>query len=302
MFAFNPNKYRLNGEPSRVAFTTSGDFLSNEMRRTMSQDEIKQHNLGVDFEKSAQVIPLVNIETGQAFKIYNTHPGLTNDHRLACMDILGSYIRRDVEEHPELNIILSGDFNQFDMESPVSCVLEAQVQKIKDMGLDYVSQSLLDSGQGTTFFADPYDLMRHLSKEQQQKVFAFKDSLREMKKLLQERNIELSSDHDFMQKVSEFRSFYQKLNQQLIEQGVLRLSTVLDGIAIYGPAFQAKNVKVGSDTWLNNSFFKVPHDLSKADCDKLFRESERPLPSDHLGLAMVVTEEDDHFSAPSSVL
>lgn len=308
LFAFNPEEYEFVNptQPSqRIAFTETGLFLTDQQRdelklkklnelteeekaslpkrklEAISKEYIFKHNLGVEYEKSAQIIELRNKQNGEIFKIYNTHPGLPNEHRLMCMDILSHEIKRDIAEHPEINIVLAGDMNQFDMTVPNSTVYLEQTNKISEMGLDYVTMELVNSESSSTFFSDPYDIMRYITKEQKDRIFALKDTIRD------------KSGDDCMTAITELRELYQSLNQELIERNILRLSTVLDGIALYGPAFKNHQVSVQSDTYLNNSFFKtnVPG-LSKTHLNEIIRTSDKPLPSDHFGVGVMVEDEE----------
>lgn len=291
-FAFNPNMYELIGH-QQLPYTQTGLFLTDEQRQSMSMDEKMKHNLGVEFEKSAQVMILKNLETGLLVKIYNTHPGLTNEHRLACMDVLARAI--DEDKKAGLSVVVAGDMNQFDAKSPIPKVLLEQPEKLERVGLTWLDKKvLLECGAQSTFRGYAFDILRFLTKSEKDSLFAMIDAAGSLKKLLQDPTTNPQAKlSDLEALYKQIRVFFQTKQNELINADAncgAGLSTDLDFIGVTGPLF-GNNPQdthcVGSYTLHRGAFFNTST-IARDEFEKQLQEDseKNPLPSDHFALIL----------------
>lgn len=149
------NELDFKVKSSRMIYlTTSGLSLTDLQRQTMSREDKISHGLNYEFERSAQIISLENEVNGNKFTFVNTHPGLTNDHRIMCMKMLVVHVN-DLK-----NVIIVGDFNQFDSSKNSNDVYQPQRQILFDAGFVSSTENIPFS-----FVGRPYDIMRFLSCE-----------------------------------------------------------------------------------------------------------------------------------------
>lgn len=169
VFAFLSGKYNVTQKPEQIYLTRSGNPLTKEERTKFSRDEIFEHNLDTEFEKSVQVIPLKDKDSDEYFTVVNTHLGLTNKHRKLAAELLCSKLEGRAEP-----LLLVGDFNQFDSSVPEATLLMEQVEIFTTHGFTWNSESLLYTNPSSTFLTSPYDINRFLTKDD----FAELDSLK----------------------------------------------------------------------------------------------------------------------------
>lgn len=148
-----------------IYFTTSGLSLTGEQRKTMSREEKIEHGYFQEFEKSAQVtfFEIKQFDTGtdtsMDLTIVNTHPGLTNEHRLKSM----THLMKEIDGLK--NVIIMGDFNQFDFTKNDFAMYEPQRDIIISAGtVGYTSFCKHDY----SFAGHPYDIIRFFSKDEKQ--------------------------------------------------------------------------------------------------------------------------------------
>jgi hypothetical protein len=190
VFAYKPEDAELISHET-LYFTTTGKPLTDDDRRSMSQDDKKAHNFGIEFERSAQILKFRNSKYGE-FIIVNVHPGLPNEHRLLATQKLVE--RLTDETCPKL---LAGDFNQFDMRKSEPAILDEQVKILTDSGFSWVSEHLKEKGLKCTFISAPYDINRFFSQEQWAELDRLKetgtsDQIRDFYlKVIKEKNVSL---------------------------------------------------------------------------------------------------------------
>lgn len=260
----------------------------DEQRKTLSREEIQAHNLGVDFEKSAQVATLAVVENGQIVKIYNTHPGLVNAHRLAAMDVLSAKIAED--RINGISVVVAGDMNQFDMRVTEPKVLEEQPLKLTQAGLTWLSrETLLERGAQATFMAYSYDIMRFLTKNDKEYLFSLNDRAKALKKQLVEFGEDPNQHPELQGIYHEIRTFYQNKQQELFDtHSGAGLSTVLDFLGVLGPLFQQAH-EVRSLTWYRGGLFNTTTIESRSAFEKELyaaNTGDAPLISDHFALQL----------------
>jgi endonuclease/exonuclease/phosphatase family metal-dependent hydrolase len=164
ILAYDPTVLHVQ-EGVQIFFTRSGLPIPDGRRQTMSTKDLLDHNYGVIYERSAQVANVVVIENGKTFTVVNTHPGLLNEHRLAAMHVLCTAL------DGIQNVVLLGDFNQFDATRCCNEPFYEQQRVIQAHGFSNThSTPLYTKGLKATFVSHPYDIARFLSKEEKARM------------------------------------------------------------------------------------------------------------------------------------
>lgn len=163
MFAYDATKMAVLDE-DQCYYTESGLPTTDEDRKILTRDEKFQRHLDVEFEKSAQVFTLHTFEDDKRYCVANTHPGLTNKHRLLAMQKLVDFIEaRQTRMGGESRTIVVGDMNQFDTRVCEPRTWMDQVQVLTAAGYCWQSAGLEHEGAKSTFLSFPYDIFRFLS-------------------------------------------------------------------------------------------------------------------------------------------
>jgi endonuclease/exonuclease/phosphatase family metal-dependent hydrolase len=306
VFAFDPTKYELISE-EQLPYTTTGRFMTDAERKTMSKEDVNEHNYNSFYDRSAQIVILRDLNTKETFKIYNTHPGLTNKHRLKCMELLASKIAQDKEAG--LNVVVTGDMNQFDFDSKKPVLLEEQPQKLKDAGLTWINEEELRyKGAQATFNACAYDIERFLTDAQKDYVFGSKPNKDNPEKevtpgligeaqALKNKIIAEGKDPQANEELLELyqvtRNFFIQTQTALVfaeKMSGACLSTVLDFIGAMGPHFGEhpdERYEVKPITHYQGKLFDTTQtDGRQFELDLQQRNLEDPVPSDHFGLLL----------------
>ncbi|PCJ29279.1 MAG: hypothetical protein COA94_01955 [Rickettsiales bacterium] len=135
-------------------------------------EAVKDHNFGMFFERGIQVTRLFDKETRETLCIFNVHYPIPKDLRIKASELLRDFAQAEQELHPNIKIIIAGDFNSFPNwggEEQMKPLIEAGfVDALTDA--TFPNETPADS----TFYAFPYDLS-----DKQQKLNAAIESWKE---------------------------------------------------------------------------------------------------------------------------
>lgn len=190
LFAYNPEYYEVE-KRSQVYYTKTGKPTSQEERDSLSKEENIQNHFGTEFEKSAQLIWVRNKITGTTTLDVNMHPGLEigldrktglivdeMNHRILAMKRLCEQLQN---EHG--NVILIGDFNQFDPRFLEPTIYADQIKVLQSYGFRWASEGLCRVGMKATFVSKPYDFEHLLAAEKLAEFRALKQNITDQNEL-----------------------------------------------------------------------------------------------------------------------
>jgi mRNA deadenylase 3'-5' endonuclease subunit Ccr4 len=152
-----------------VVFTEDGKFLSKEMRQTMTIDEKKLNNYDTEYEKSCPIFRLkIN---SHEIVLANVHLGLTNKHKTMASHRLCQFIDDLTDKSTTSEVIIVGDFNQFDTTKKEATVYDSQINIYKNFDYQWASKDI-----DCTFISFPYDIDRFLSETDMAECNAIKNA------------------------------------------------------------------------------------------------------------------------------
>lgn len=159
IFAYDPTVYRCISV-EQLFLTVSGEPTLNSDE--LSKEEKFNRHFGVEFERSSPLFILEHVESGKQIGVVNNHFGLPNEHRELVAEELCKRL-----SHIKLPLILTGDFNQFVFGgNPRGELHMPQINKFRQHGYAWLSESLGSTELNSTFINFPYDFTRYLTKEQ----------------------------------------------------------------------------------------------------------------------------------------
>jgi endonuclease/exonuclease/phosphatase family metal-dependent hydrolase len=155
VFAYKQNEYELLNS-RQLYLTQSRQSLAN---RNIPADQIKEHNFGVIFERSVQVVDLKHLATAKSYTIVNIHFDIPNAHKLLAAQYLC-----DQFSNPNSQLIIGGDGNQFDAMVTEPKLFDDQINVFKKNGFQWIGESLLKKEPKKTFAPFAHDINRFLGK------------------------------------------------------------------------------------------------------------------------------------------
>ena len=120
------------------------------------KEEIKDHNFGEEWERSAYITKFHNTITGQLYYAFNIHLGIGAGHRKQACRQLRDKAKDIVTREPYAKIVMTGDFNTFpDWGGPE----QLEIMRTNSVLKEVTENLLLQNGKKTnsSFIAYPFD-------------------------------------------------------------------------------------------------------------------------------------------------
>ena len=114
MFAYDPKKIEI----SRSRAMLLHGYQASQPRMKNESHSQKKKNLNdtcrLNLKNPHKYFTIHTLDDGKKYSIANTHPGLTNEHRLLAMHKLVTFMEDRQKRHPEIQAtVVVGDMNQF---------------------------------------------------------------------------------------------------------------------------------------------------------------------------------------------
>lgn len=93
-------------------FTKTPDVPTDHSNHGKRKEEIKDHNFGEEWERSARIISFHD-KAGQKYYAFNVHLGMGKGHRVKACTQLKELAKDIIAQEPNAKIIMTGDFNTF---------------------------------------------------------------------------------------------------------------------------------------------------------------------------------------------
>lgn len=139
-------------------FTKTPDIPTNHDNHHNRLEEIKKHNFGEEWERSAYFTTCQDL-LGNEYGLINIHKGTNTENRLQSSHLLNAWVKDIKEVNPKMRIIVSGDFNTFPEpgrggEEQLSILTERGILRhgTKQLKLYNTDQNI-----DFTYFTYPYD-------------------------------------------------------------------------------------------------------------------------------------------------